>query len=210
MTDLNEKLSLLLDDYSEDNIDSTIDEVIDDVNLQYRTRRYRIIGEAMRNELPQAIDTGFHNTVMAQLHDQAVAPDPAPTAAQESAVRHSLLSWMSLKPLAGLAVAASVALVTIALWQPLKQESGQFDEDLVSTAEQQKIQKLAGQQLQAGAVPVSTRVQTPGTRWKVESASPVPGMQQKLNAYLVNHTEQSNSMQGLIPQARVAGFDAQQ
>jgi hypothetical protein len=26
----------------------------------------------------------------------------------------------------------------------------------------------------------------------------------------VNHTEQSNSMQGLIPQARVAGFDAQQ
>ena len=58
MTDLNEKLSLLLDDYSEDDIDSTIDEVIGDVNLQYRTRRYRIIGEAMRNELPQAIDTG--------------------------------------------------------------------------------------------------------------------------------------------------------
>jgi hypothetical protein len=35
-------------------------------------------------------------------------------------------------------------------------------------------------------------------------------LQQKLNAYLVNHTEYSNSMQGLIPQARVAGFDAQQ
>jgi len=210
MTDLNEKLSLLLDDYSEDDIDSTIDEVIGDVNLQYRTRRYRIIGEAMRNELPQAIDTGFHNHVMAQINDQAAVPDPAPAAAQESAMRPSLLSWMSLKPLAGLAVAASVALVTVALWQPLKQESGQFDEDLVSTAEQQKIQKLAGQQLQAGAVPVSTRVQTPGTRWKVESALPVPGMQQKLNAYLVNHTEQSNSMQGLIPQARVAGFDARQ
>ncbi len=35
-------------------------------------------------------------------------------------------------------------------------------------------------------------------------------MQQKLNAYLVNHTEHPSSMQGLIPQARVAGFDAQQ
>ena len=207
MTDLNEKLSLLLDDYTDDNADATIDAVIGDVNLQYRTRRYRMIGEAMRNELPQAIDTGFHGIVMAQIHDQAAAPNPVPTAAQDSAVRHSLMSWMTLKPLAGLAVAASVALVTIALWQPHKQESGQLDGGLASDDEQ-KIQKLAEQQVPGGVVPVSTRVQVPGMRWKVERES--PGMQQKLNAYLVNHTEQSNSMQGLIPQARVAGFDAQQ
>ena len=207
MTDLNEKLSLLLDDYADDNADATIDEVIGDINLQYRTRRYRIIGEAMRNELPQAIDTGFHSAVMAQIHDQAAVPTPAPIAAQESTVRHSLLSWMTLKPLAGLAIAASVAMITVALWQPLKQEPGQPGDGLVS-ADQEKIQKLAGQQLEGGAVTVSTRVQSPGTRWKVERES--PGMQQKLNAYLVNHTEQSNSMQGLIPQARVAGFDARQ
>jgi len=50
-------------------------------------------------------------------------------------------------------------------------------------------------------------VQT-GTRWKLEQESPV--LQRKLNAYLVNHTEYSSSMQGLIPQARVAGFDAEQ
>ena len=154
MTDRNEKLSLLLDDYSEDNIDETIDKVIGDVNAQYRMRRYRIIGETMRNELPRAIDTDFHNTVMMQIRDQAVALDPAPTATQKSVLRHPLLSWMSLKPLAGFAVAASVALVTVALWQPLKQESGQFDEDLVSTTDQQKIEKLAGQQLSTGAVPV--------------------------------------------------------
>ena len=210
MKDPNEKLSLLLDDYSEENIDATIDEVIADVNLQYRARRYRIIGETMRNELPQAVDIEFHSAVMAQIREQAAVTDSVPTAARESAARASLLNWMTLKPVAGLAVAASVALVTVALWQPLKQESGQFDEDLVSTSDQQKIQKLAEQKFPAGAVPVSTRLQSSGTRWKVESASPTPGMQQKLNAYLVNHTEQSNSMQGLIPQARVAGFDAQQ
>jgi len=203
MTDRNEILSLLLDDYADDNAGTTIDEVIGDINLQYRARRYRMIGEAMRNEMPQAIDTGFHSAVMAQIHDQAAAYNFAPPAAEKP----SLLSWMTLKPLAGLAIAASVAMVTVALWQPLKQESGQPGDGLVS-AEQQKIQKLAGQQFPGGAVTVSTRVQTPGTRWKVESES--PGMQQKLNAYLVNHTEQSNSMQGLIPQARVAGFDAQQ
>jgi len=205
MTDLNEKLSLLLDDYADENTAATLDEVIGDVNLQYRARRYRMIGETMRNELPPAIDTGFHSTVMAKIRDQAEVPadDPRSNELQASAAKHSLLSWMTLKPLAGLAVAASVAMVTVALWQ---QKPGGPDEGLVS-ADQQKIEQLAGQQIAGGAVPVSTRVQTLGMRWKVEHES--PGMQQKLNAYLVNHTEQSGSMQGLIPQARVAGFDAQ-
>ena len=210
MTDLNEKLSFLLDDYTDDNAAATLDEVIGDVNLQYRTRRYRMIGEAMRNELPPAIDTGFHSAVMARIDDQVETQTHSPraqAAQQPAAAKHSILNWVTLKPLAGLAVAASVAVVTVALWQPLKQESGQLDDSLVS-ADQQKIQQLVGQQIPGGAVPVSTRVQTLGLRWKVEHES--PGMQQKLNAYLVNHTEQSNSMQGLIPQARVAGFDSQQ
>jgi negative regulator of sigma E activity len=209
MTDLNEKLSLLLDDYADDNSAATLDEVIGDVNLQYRTRRYRMIGEAMRNELPPAIDTGFHSAVMTRIHDQAdeQTHNPALLTPQEITTKSSFLSWVPLKPPAGLAVAASVALVTVVLWQPVKQESGQLDDSFAST-DQLKIQQLAGQQVEGGVVPVSTRLQTLGMRWKVEHES--PGMQQKLNAYLVNHTEQSNSMQGLIPQARVAGFDTQQ
>jgi negative regulator of sigma E activity len=209
MTDLNEKLSLLLDDYADDNSTATLDEVIADVNLQYRSRRYRMIGETMRNELPPAIDTSFHSAVMTRIHDQAEKQtyNSGSLTPQEITTKSSFLSWVPLKPLAGLAVAASVALVTVVLWQPVKQESGQLDDSLAST-DQLKIQQLVGQQIQGGAVPVSTRVQTLGMRWKVEHES--PGMQQKLNAYLVNHTEQSNSMQGLIPQARVAGFDTQQ
>ena len=204
MTEHNEKLSYLLDDYPGEDPEATLDEVIGDVNLQYRMRRYQIIGDAMRHELPQAIDTGFHQSVMARIREQA-ADSPEMPSAEGSKV--SRLSWLTLKPFAGLAVAASVALVTVALWQPLKQESGQPDDTLVS-ADQQKIQQLAGQKIEGSAVPVSTRVQALGTRWKLEHE--MPGLQQKLNAYLVNHTEYSNSVQGLIPQARVAGFDAQQ
>ncbi len=203
MTEHNEKLSYLLDDYPGENPEATLDEVIGDVNLQYRMRRYQIIGDAMRHDLPQAIDTGFHQSVMARIREQAV---DSPEMSTESS-RASRLNWLTLRPFAGLAVAASVALVTVALWQPLKQESGQADDSLAS-AEQQKIQQLARQKVEGGAVPVSTRVQALGTRWKLEHE--MPGLQQKLNAYLVNHTEYSNSVQGLIPQARVAGFDAQQ
>ena len=205
MTDPNEKLSLLLDDFTDDNDAGSLDEVIADVNLQYRVRRYRMIGETMRNELPPAIDTSFHSTVMAKIHDQAETPEHSPRsqARSESAAKHSILGWLS-KPLAGLAIAATVAMVTVAIWQ---QDSRQPDDKLVE-ADQEKIKRLAQLPVQGGAVPVSTRVQTLGMRWKVEHET--PGMQQKLNAYLVTHTEQAGSMQGLIPQARVAGFDAQQ
>jgi negative regulator of sigma E activity len=207
MTDANEKLSSLLDDYAADDDGSVVDDVLDDVNLQYRVRRYRMIGEVMRGELPPAIDTGFHAAVMQKIHaedESRQGARPRPAAADGS--RESLLGWARLRPFAGLAVAASVALVTIAIWQPLQRETGLADETVVS-ADQQKIIELAGQQPAAGVVPASTALQPLGTRWKIDRE--MPGMQEKLNAYLVNHTEYSNSVQGLIPQARVAGFDAQ-
>ena len=118
------------------------------------------------------------------------------------AAQPSLFNWVRLKPYAGLAVAASVALVTVSLWQPLRQSEDPVEAG-VASAEQLKIQEIAQSLETANAVPASL-----GMRWKL--ADDAPELQQKLNAYLVNHTEYSNSMQGLIPQARVAGFDAQQ
>ncbi len=207
MADLDDKLSFLLDDHPGENADANLDEVIADVNLQYRARRYQMIGEVMRHELPSAIDTSFHSNVMAQIHDENPRQTAAQPVTETPAGNASILSWISLKPVAGLAVAASVAIVTVALWQPLKQGTGQNDDGLVS-ADQQKIEQLARQQIQGGVVTASTNVQPLGMRWRVERES--PGLQQKLNAYLVTHTEYSNSMQSLIPQARVAGFDSQQ
>jgi negative regulator of sigma E activity len=199
MKELDEKLSLLLDDYSDEDIDAVLDEVSKDVNLQYRMQRYQMIGEVMRHELPEAIDTDFHHTVMAEIRDQVQSTATTATESVAPAVAPALAARSWFRPFAGAAVAASVALVTIALWQPLQQQSDPQDGGLAS-ADQQRIQQL-GQQLQGNAVQA-------GMRWKLENESPV--LQQKLNAYLVNHTEYSNSMQGLIPQARVAGFDAQQ
>ena len=201
MTDQNEKLAHLLDDHEAEDA-ATIDEIIGDVNLQYCARRYRMIGETMRNEMPSAIDTGFHSSVMARIQEESGAL-PDNSVPQVEAPRLSIFGWLSLKPLAGMAVAVAVAMVTVTWWQ---QESAQ-DDRIVADAEEEKIQQLVQQQAQGGAVPVSTRVQDLGTRWNIQHD--MPGMQQKLNAYLVNHTEQAGSMQGLIPQARVAGFDTQ-
>jgi len=207
MKQQDEKLSLLLDDYSDANVDAVLDEVIADVNLQYRVRRYRMIGDVLRSELPAAIDTGFHQQVMAKVQQQAQPGGPVRNpAASVTPSAPPLMARSWFRPFAGVAVAASVALVTVALWQPLQPQTGVSDGGLVS-ADEQKIQQLADQQIAGAAVPASTRVHSDGMRWKLEKESPM--VQQKLNAYLVNHTEYSNSVQGLIPQARVVGFDAQ-
>lgn len=202
MSDSEEKLAYLLDDRPGEIAAAAIDEAVADVNLQYRLRRYRMIGEAMRNELPAAIDTGFHASVMARLRAET-ATDSTAQAGQSRAAA-SAWAWTRFKPFAGMAVAAGVAVVTVSLWQPLQQQ----DNVELATTQQQKFEQLAGQPVSGSAVPVSTRIKPLGLRWKVEQDT--PDLQQKLNAYLVNHTEYSNSVQGLIPQARVAGFDAQQ
>ena len=208
MTDSDEKLSYLLDEYSTDEDGTDLDEVLGDVNLQYRARRYRMIGEVMRQELPASVDTGFHASVMAKIRAEAVVPRALPgDRLPANSPRASMFDWVRLKPFAGLAVAAAVAVFTVVLWQPLKRETGQSDYTQANAADQQKLDDLTGKPPQ-GVVPVSTRVQPLGTRWKIDGE--IPGLQEKLNAYLVNHTEYSNSVQGLIPQARVAGFDAQQ
>ncbi len=122
-------------------------------------------------------------------------------------------AWSKLKPFAGLAIAASVALVSITLWQTVNVDPGSgpgseqvviVDQQIIdqNNADQQKIERYA-------SLPVQTSAVTVGMRWKNNNT---PALQQKLNAYLVNHTEYSNSIQSmsLIPQARVAGYDAQQ
>lgn len=202
MTGSNDKLSYLLDDYAGDGAESSLEDALEDVNLQYRLRRYRMIGEIIRGELPAAIDTSFHASVMAKIE----TGEGGQRSRQAAPAGLSTPGWLRLRPLAGLAVAATVAVVTVVIWQPLQREAGQPAETLVS-AEQQKIAELAEQQPQGDVVRASTSLQGFGTRWKFDQN--MPGMQEKLNAYLVNHTEYSNSMQGLIPQARVAGFDAQ-
>ena len=200
-----EKLSPVLDGDESASVGEAIDALASDVNLQYRMRRYQMIGEVIRHELPDAINTGFHADVMARIRDEAPVdvktPEPDSARTEQGS---GLFGW--LKPAAGMAVAAGVAVVTVALWQP--QQADGLGGDQLANNDQQKIEQLVGTSVDGAAVTASARVQSDGMRWKMQNDSDV--LQRKLNAYLVNHTEYSNSMQGLIPQARVAGFDAEQ
>jgi len=194
MTEQKDKVSFLLDEYSGDAHDkSVLDEVESDVNLQYKMRRYQMIGEVIRHEIPTHIHNDFSTNVktqIAQIENVAELSGSKESKSTGPGLNHrqSIWTWSLLKPFAGMAVAASVAVVSITLWQSSNQaiKPGNIDNQIVSF-EQQNLDS--------------------GLRWKVNNNA--PALQQKLNAYLVSHTEYSNSMQGLIPQVRVVGFDSQ-
>ncbi len=207
MTEQQDKISFLLDEFSSDEQSGAVlDEVERDVNLQYNMRRYQIIGQVMRHELPGRIDTDFCSNVMAQI-DRIEDRPVTDNSQADIESKQSFWTWALIKPFAGMAIAASVAMLSITLWQSSNENTstGPAPDQIVSV-DQQKIERLASQPIQTNVVPVSSSLEN-GMRWKINDNA--PALQQKLNAYLVNHTEYSNSMQGLIPQARVAGFDAQ-
>lgn len=211
MSDIDEKLSVILDEYSDDEgCHSALNEVINDVNLQHQLHRYQMIGDVMRHELPAQISLDLNHKIMSRVRDIGIEYPGGSNAIESGGEKTSFWHWVGLKPLAGFAVAASVAIVSITLWQSISIEtrgqSAETDNQVVS-AQQKKINRLATLPVQGNAVTVSSSLNE-GMRWQTTEDS--PALQQKLNAYLVNHTEYSIPMQGLIPQARVAGFDSEQ
>lgn len=208
MSDRNEELSSVLDDYRDTEQDrSVLDELQADVNQQYTARRYQLIGSVMRNEIPSAIDLDFESRVRS-LIDQEPSLSVSPAIDNSKEIKTSWFSSIFFKPVAGLAVAATVAIVTVSSLQVQNSSEDKSTAVASTSASQAKVEQLANRSLLQNAVRVSGRspVVTPGgTNWKIKRSE--PDMQSKLNTYLVNHNEHSNSMQGIIPQARVVGFD---
>ena len=217
MNNEKQKLSNLLDEYSPEDADQqSLDDLLDDVNQQYCIKRYQMIGQVMRHELADQIDTEFSENVMRKI--RVIKTDDKTMVSQQAVNKNSKKSiwhWGFLKPIAGMAVAASVAIVSITLWQPVSVTTGSSvsGESIVS-AEQKKIDLLVKQPTQA-VVPASAMLgnastnsnSNSGMHWKV--ISDAPALERKLNAYLINHTEYSKSIQGFIPQARVAGYGSE-
>jgi len=202
-----ERLSVVLDDYdASPSHQQALDEVLKDVNDVYAIRRYQMIGDVMRNELPEQVSSILATNIKSQiaLEEEIQGASNSPVKTNNSNSRHWLQSLF--KPLVGLAIAASVAVVSVSLWQTLElnQQSG-AESDQLATITEQKVKRFTAMKANTSAVTVSGKLGQ-GTKWKLKRNT--PAIQQKLNGYLVNHTEYSNSIQGLIKQANVAGFDA--
>lgn len=166
-----EAISALAD--GEDSAGNTA-KLLDKVTLDPLSRatweRYHLLSDAIKGRLPDQIQTGLSD----RIHD-AIAQEPVVLATRRK--RRGIL-----KPLTGLALAASVATVAILGVRSL-------DSEITPAAQIAATAKTP---------------QTTGNRWNVS-----PEIEARLNAYLVNHSEYVGyGMQGMLPYARIVGYDS--
>lgn len=131
--------------------------LVKQTDLQARWQRYHLIGETLKKNLPDRLDTAFADRIRA-----AIELEPLPAKAQRSRP-----PWY--KPAVGLAAAASVV-AAVALGISLYRVG------------ETPLQPLAG-----------------NTSATVQDVQETP--QQRLNAYLVDHSELAtmNNVHGILP-----------
>ena len=150
-----------------------------DGSLRDAWDRYQLIGEAMRHSLPQAHDAGFAERVAAVIEQE------------DNVDRHSMSRLLvQLRPVAGMAVAASVAMLAVFT---LQGPSGSGPSEVVPGA---------GNAPMAVPVIAPRRVDFTGVR--------SPELQNQLRSYLLDHSEHSGSSRmrgGVMPYVQIAAQD---
>ena len=169
---LHEQLSALVDDELVDAEQALlVRQLGKDPALRDLLARYQIISDALQNHLPPRIDAGFHKSIQATLQ-------------QEPAIHVEAPRFAGLyKPVAGLAVAASVAVVAVLSLQSSRNEP--------SSTPAMATAPAAQDYLRADIRPLPA------------SSSQAP---QSLDAYLVNHNEYAVN-RGMLPYVRLVGHE---
>jgi sigma-E factor negative regulatory protein RseA len=152
--------------------------------------RYRLIGELMRGT-GHAATLGIADRVQLQLAAEAALPAVA------TAARHAL--WW--KPLAGLAVAASVALVAVVSVMSLEESRRAAVPSLANAGATSSPPPGLATTPNAAIVPVS---EADNQQWHRLD----PNIDKRLSEYLVNHNEYaaSRGVQAVMPYVRIVGY----
>lgn len=176
-----EELSALIDGcLPKEAAQRLIDLSVRDTDVRAVWMRYHLIGDALRNNLPKNT-----NLDLARQISRILEQEPTVLARKGPSLRRMLL------PIAGLAMAASVAMVAVVSLQ--KVDKNTSEPELKPITEQAPI---------INPLPVST------VRWDSQPSSPSP----RLHRYLLNHNQYNSSlsMQGVSPYVRIVSYEGGQ
>jgi len=171
---LHEQISALVDDELEEREQALLlRQLENDAELSGRLSRFQIISDALQNHLPETLSSGFHERVQAALADEP------PVHRQRSGVA------VLFKPVAGLALAASVAMVAVLSLQSTRQDPEAVPAVASAPTHDSYIRAAADD--------------------SVASSEPTAAPQ-NLEIYLANHSEYAVS-RGILPYVRLVGHD---
>lgn len=188
-----EQISVLIDDEQTELSGATMDLISS--NEEYRNvwTRFHLIGDTLRGHLPKHIDTLLANRIRKTIENEPVVL--APTRGQ----------FPFLKPVAGVAIAASVALVAIITIQQPAQEPAVTPAPTFSISQHQPefINPDLAKTVVAKPSVDDTQKQAVTRQIKVDT---------RMNRYLINHNEylSNTGMRGILPYVRIVAFEPEE
>jgi sigma-E factor negative regulatory protein RseA len=183
-TTKDERFSALLDgEVSDFEQRRLVDELLKDEEAQGQWMRSSLIGDAMRNELPETVSLDFADVIRQQIDQE-----------EEYQAQGSAPSWF--KPAAGFSVAAMVAVVSVLSLQSMVgyEQSTTPVPTVVSSAAPPSAVDQSNFRLASSPAP------------SVQQGVSSEEVQQRINRYLVNHSEYA-SRPGMLPHARIVGYE---
>lgn len=152
-----------------------------DPELRAAWDRYHLIGDALRGERLSRGTLSVAQRVSKRLDKESVIP---------LTHRRTMISRNWLGPVAGSALAASVALVALVVGPDIRNEADSVPSPLAEKAPSEP----------------TLYVDRTGTYWSLMR----PEVESKLNSFLVNHQEYAPAagMKGLLPYATFVSYDA--
>ncbi|MDH5766327.1 MAG: sigma-E factor negative regulatory protein [Gammaproteobacteria bacterium] len=157
--------------------------------------RYQLIRDVLRDEM----DVTSFMDVSASVHRVIEAEDPGQQVVIKTSTNRvfQFSSW--LRPLSGMAIAASVAMVTVVAFRTVETDSVESVNQLATGSQQQYIQP-------ANVLPVnadlSGQVQVVSTQDELQDAT---SRSQQLNEYMLDHSGYAGqrTVHGMMPYVRV-------
>lgn len=177
-TQYDERLSAFVDgELEQAEAERLISEMLNNEELCSRWLRYQHVGSALRHEPIAARSTNLLAGIHARLQDE-------PTILAPRQVKQPMSA--TFKQVAGMAIAATVAAVSVLMIQPVGNTFGPANNQVAAIS----------------PAPVAT-----GQQWlRVNNANwsdNRPAVVSKLNSYLVNHNGYSTSIRGTLPYAPI-------
>lgn len=203
---LKENMSALVDGELESpSASETIDRLLTSDTLKSHWSRYHLVRDVLRHKTYPDAGTELCDRVRSLL-----AEEPLHFPDRSLATRR----WRGMfKPVAGVALAASVAAVAVLAVRHSGPLPGETDSAVAPAARVASAARPAGAALGPvagqGAAQLASADAPAGSLRRLQWTTSEPAVATRLNGYLVNHSEYlGGAMKGMHPYARIVGYDS--
>lgn len=188
----NEQLSALIDGEQDSDHTNTLDKLINDQGMKETWSRYHLIGDCLRGHLPDKITRHVSTQVSNTLRDEPTVLAPQTT------------KRFNIKPIAGFAIAASVAMVAVLVIQGGNDINSSPNVPAIAANEV----KTTVSQPQSFSFP-DTQFLPAAVK---KSDTPDSVANQRLNNYLMNHNEyrSNGGVNAILPYVRIVTIESQE